>query len=86
MRSQRQTLNASSIAEDFIHSSVLDALQHGGLSPTQIAQMRELCVLFIAMTSTGDAVNWLVEVKEILDQCRCPIVQIIEYVKQRMSP
>lgn len=82
MKSQRQSLNASSIAEDFIHHSVLDALQHGGLSPTQIAQMRELCVLFIAMTSTGDAVNWLVEVKEILDRCRCPIVQIIEYVTE----
>lgn len=78
MKSLRQSSKASSIAEDFIHSSVLDALQHGGLSPTQIAQMRELCVLFIAMTSTGDAVNWLVEVKEILDRCRCPIVQIID--------
>lgn len=74
---QRKALN-SSIAEDFIHKSVLDALQHGGLSPTQIAQMRELCVLFIAMTSSGDAVNWLVEVQEILDRNRCPIVQIIQ--------
>ena len=74
---QRKALNVS-IAEDFIHKSVLDALQHGGLSPTQIAQMRELCVLFIAMTSSGDAVNWLVEVQEILDRNRCPIVQIIQ--------
>ena len=75
---QRQAIVNSTFAEDFIHSSVLDALQHGGLSPTQIAQMRELCVLFIAMTSTGDAVNWLIEVQEILDRNRCPIVQIIQ--------
>jgi hypothetical protein len=74
---QRTALN-SSIAEDFIHKSVLDALQHGGLSPTQIAQMRELCVLFIAMTSSGDAVNWLVEVQEILARRSCPIVQILQ--------
>ena len=75
---QRQAMVNSNFAEDFIHSRVLDALQHGGLSPTQIAQMRELCVLFIAMTSSGDAVNWLIEVQEILDRNRCPIVQIIQ--------
>ena len=75
---QRQAIVKSNFAEDFIHNSVLDALQHGGLSPTQIAQMRELCVLFIAMTSGGDAVNWLIEVQEILDRNRCPIVQIIQ--------
>ena len=79
----RQSINETyngTFAEDFIHPCVLDALQHGGggLSPTQIAQMRELCVLFIAMTSNGDAVNWLVEMQEILDRHRCPIVQIIQ--------
>jgi class 3 adenylate cyclase len=75
--SYRQSMDAS-IAGDFIHESVLDALQHGGLSPTQIAQMRELCILFIAVTSSGYAVTWLMEVQEILDRNRCPIVQIIQ--------
>jgi hypothetical protein len=56
---------------------VLDYLSHGGLSPTQIAQMRNLCVLFIAMTSSGNSVNWLMEVQAILDTKRCPIVQIL---------
>lgn len=65
------------IEEDFIHYSVLANLSHGGLSPTQIAQMRNLCVLFIAMTSQGDSVNWLLEIQAILDKNRCPIVQII---------
>jgi len=63
--------------EDFIHHSVLAALSHGGLSPTQIAQMRCLCVLFIAMTSQGSSTNWLMEVQSILDVNRCPIIQII---------
>jgi hypothetical protein len=40
--------------------------------------MRNLCILFIAMTSKGSSVNWLMEVQGILDQNRCPIVQIIE--------
>ena len=66
------------IEEDFIHSSVLEDLRHGGLSPTQIAQMRDLCVFFIAMTSDGDSVNWLTEVQTILEKNRCPIVQIID--------
>lgn len=66
-----------SIEEDFIHSTVLAHLNHGGLSPTQIAQMRNLCVLFIAMTSQGSSVNWLMEIQAILDRNRCPIVQII---------
>ena len=60
------------IEEDFIHPSVLRLLVHGGLSPTQIAQMRNLCVLFIAMTSKGSSVNWLIEVQTILDKNRCP--------------
>ena len=45
------------IEEDFIHPSVLRLLMLGGLSPTQIAQMRNLCVLFIAMTSHGSSVT-----------------------------
>jgi len=57
---------------------VLTLLSHGGLSPTQIAQMRNLCVLFIAMTSKGSSVNWLMEVQGLLDKNRCPIVQIID--------
>ena len=65
------------IEEDFIHHSVLAALSHGGLSPTQIAQMRNLCVLFIGMTSLGSSTNWLMEVQSILDVNRCPIIQII---------
>lgn len=69
---------AGCIEEEFIHSSVLEALHHGGLSPTQIAQIRDLCVLFIAMTSHGDPINWLMEVQEILDRNHCPIVQIID--------
>jgi class 3 adenylate cyclase len=68
----------SSIEEDFIHPSVLRLLTHGGLSPTHIAQMRNLCVLFIAMTSSGSAVNWLMEVQAVLDRNRCPIVQILD--------
>jgi class 3 adenylate cyclase len=63
--------------EEFIHDNVLAYLSHGGLSPTHIAQMRNLCVLFIAMTSKGSSVNWLLEVQAILDKNRCPIVQII---------
>ena len=66
------------IEEDFIHPSVLKLLSHGGLSPTQIAQMRNLCVLFIAMVANGSSVNWLTEVQAILDRHRCPIVQIID--------
>lgn len=67
-----------SVEEDFIHPNVLKLLSHGGLSPTQIAQMRNLCVLFIAMTSNGSPVNWLMEVQAVLDKNRCPIVQIID--------
>ena len=66
------------IEEYFIHPSVLRFLSHGGLSPTQISQMRNLCVLFIAMTSNGSSVNWLMEVQGVLDRNRCPIVQIID--------
>lgn len=56
----------------------LDISSHGGLSPTQIAQMRNLCVLFIGMVANGSSVNWLTEVQAILDRHRCPIVQIID--------
>jgi len=66
------------IEEEFIHPAVIRLLSHGGLSPTQIAQMRNICVLFIAMTSNGSSVNWLMEVQAILDKNRCPIVQIID--------
>lgn len=60
------------IEEDFIHPSVLKLLGHGGLCPTQIAQMRNLCVLFIAKTSSGSSVNWLKEIASVLDSQRCP--------------
>jgi hypothetical protein len=33
---------------------------------------------FIAMTSNGSPVNWLMEVQHVLDGNRCPIVQIID--------
>jgi class 3 adenylate cyclase len=66
------------IEEDFIHSNVLASLSHGGSAPTQVAQMRNLCVLFIAMTSKGNSVNWLMEVQAVLDCNQCPIVQIID--------
>jgi class 3 adenylate cyclase len=68
----------TAVEEEFIHPGVLQLLSHGGLSPTQIAQMRNLCVLFIAMTSNGSPVNWLMEVQHVLDKNRCPIVQIID--------
>lgn len=62
----------NNIEKDFIHPSVIRLLNHGGLSPTQISQMRNLCVLFIAMTSNGSSVNWLMEVQTVLDKNRCP--------------
>lgn len=68
----RESQRQQSIEEEFIHPSVIRLLNHGGLSPTQIAQMRNLCVLFIAMTSNGSTVNWLMEVQSILDRHRCP--------------
>jgi class 3 adenylate cyclase len=74
----RMVRRDGAIEEDFIHPTVLKLLSHGGLSPTQIAQMRNLCVLFIAMTSSGSPVNWLMEVQTVLDNNRCPIVQIID--------
>ena len=63
--------------EDFIHPAVLDLLSHGGLSPTQIAQMRDLVVLFIAQTSHGSPANWLLEVQAILDRNQCPLLQVV---------
>jgi class 3 adenylate cyclase len=74
---QRVARRDRNMEEDFIHSKVLDYLHHGGTDPTQVAQMRNLCVLFIAMTSQGSSVNWLMEVQAVLDKNRCPIVQII---------
>jgi class 3 adenylate cyclase len=76
--SDRMLRRSKEVEEDFIHPTVLRLLSHGGLSPTQIAQMRNLCVLFIAMTSQGSSVNWLMEVQGVLDTTRCPIVQIID--------
>ena len=78
MLTARLNLRDSDIEEDFIHPNVLKLLSHGGMSPTQIAQMRNLCVLFIAMVANGSSVNWLTEVQAILDRHRCPIVQIID--------
>jgi class 3 adenylate cyclase len=61
------------LEEEFIHPNVMKLLSHSGLSPTQISQMRNLCILFIAMTSSfGSTVNWLMEVQTILDKHRCP--------------
>lgn len=49
----RSLRRQSEIEEEFIHPSVLRLLSHGGKSPTQIAQMRNLCILFIAMVANG---------------------------------
>jgi class 3 adenylate cyclase len=75
-RMNRRT-GAVAIAEDFIHPAVLDLLSHGGLSPTQIAQMRDLVVLFIAQTSHGSPATWLLEVHAVLDRNQCPLLQIV---------
>lgn len=77
LRKQREQLRVTNqkLEEDFIHPSVLAQLQHGG---TQIAQMRNLCVLFIAKTSSGNSANWLMEIHDVLDDHRCPIVQILD--------
>jgi class 3 adenylate cyclase len=72
-RNMQQEKRVKSFEEQFIHPNVIKLLSHGGLSPTQISQMRNLCVLFIAMTSNfGSTVNWLMEVQTILDKNRCP--------------
>ena len=78
LKSVRAVLRDKTVEEDFIHPKVIRLLTHGGLTPTQISQMRNLCVLFIAMTSNGSSVNWLMEVQSMLDKNRCPIVQIID--------
>jgi class 3 adenylate cyclase len=70
--SDRSARRNTLIEADFIHPNVLRLLLYSGGSPTQIAQMRNLCVLFIAMTSKGSSVNWLIEVQTILDNNRCP--------------
>ena len=75
---ERTRYRHDQIEEDFIHPSILQLLLHSGNKSTQIAQMRNLCVFFIAMTSNGNAVNWLMEVQSTLDARRCPIVQIID--------
>lgn len=54
------------IEESFIHPKILQLLSHAGRSPTHIAQMRHLCVLFIGMTSRGRSTNWLMEIQGIL--------------------
>ena len=69
--------STKSMEEDFIHPVVLDLLGHGGMAPTQIAQMRDLVVLFIAMTSSGSPVNWLLEIQSVLDSSRCPLLQVV---------
>jgi class 3 adenylate cyclase len=84
MQSDRLVRRNKRIEEDFIHPSVLRLLVLGGLSPTQIAQMRNLCVLFIAMTSQGSSVNWLMEVQTILDKNRCP--SMYEYALFHVKP
>lgn len=75
LRKQRSAMRVANVEENFVHPSVLSHIQHGG---TQIAQMRDLCVLFVAKTSSGNSANWLMEVHTVLDKHRCPIVQIID--------
>ena len=72
VKTAREAMRDKSIEEEFLHPKVIRLLRHGGLSPTQISQIRNLCVLFIAMTSQGSSVNWLMEVQSILDKNRCP--------------
>ena len=72
VKTARRAIRDKAVEEEFIHPKVIRLLSHGGLSPTQISQMRNLCVLFIAMTSNGSSVNWLMEVQSILDKNRCP--------------
>lgn len=71
-QSARKAMRDTNVEEEFLHPKVIRLLRYGGLSPTQISQMRNLCVLFIAMTSNGSSVNWLMEVQSILDTNRCP--------------
>jgi class 3 adenylate cyclase len=75
---EREETRMASVEEDFIPPGVVKLLTHSGQAPTQLAQMRNLCVLFIAMTSSGNPVNWLMEIQCILDAHRCPIIQIID--------
>ena len=74
---ERMEKRNKNMEEDFIHPAVLELLSHGGMSPTQIAQMRDLVVLFIAQTSHGAPINWLMEVQSILDKNQCPLIQIV---------
>lgn len=76
--SEKLTRRDTHIEESFIHPSILRLLSHGGRSPTHIAQMRNLCILFVAMTSNASWINWLMEVQQVLDRNRCPIIQIID--------
>lgn len=75
--SRRLLMRNKEIEEEFIHPSVIRLLSHGGFSPTQIAQMRNLCVLFIAMTASGSSVNWLMEVQGVLDRHHCVGIQVV---------
>lgn len=78
LKTARAAVRDKAVEEEFIHPKVIHLLSHSGQSPSQISQIRNLCVLFIAMTSNGSSVNWLMEVQSILDKNRCPIVQIID--------
>ena len=50
-----------------------------GFKPNHLAEMRQLCVLFIYKTETSiNTGDWFLEVFGILDRNRCPIVQVIE--------
>lgn len=74
------------LEEEFIHPNVIKLLSHSGLSPTQISQMRNLCILFIAMTSSfGSTVNWLMEVQTILDKHRCPSTYVYVFMFLNVS-
>ncbi|CUF29174.1 guanylate cyclase, putative [Bodo saltans] len=49
-----------------------------GFKPSHLAEMRFLCVLFIRKQLTNvSALEWFSEVQGVLDENRCPIVQII---------
>jgi class 3 adenylate cyclase len=50
-----------------------------GFKASHMAEMRNLCVLFIKKRHHNvNVAEWFAEVQSILDECRCPIVQILD--------
>jgi class 3 adenylate cyclase len=66
-----------SVESWFVHPLIAKRL-HFGIKATHLAEMRHLCVLFIAKTGQTHVADWFHEMQEELDLHRCPIVQIID--------